>query len=107
MPQVKGLLALAICVKIDQAVWANTEDKMVLKKSSSISVGFRIQPSSREMNVMTVLQLFGMSARMGGKLHAYAKEGFGGHLEEFVPTLAKESGFKVVSIPIPLFIGDR
>ena len=56
---------------------------------------------------MTVLQLFGMSARMSDKLHAYAKEGFGGHLEEFVPTLAKESGFKVVSIPIPLFIGDR
>ena len=48
-----------------------------------------------------------MSSRLSAKLHAYAREGYGGHIEEFVPTLAKESGLRVVSVPIPLFVGDR
>ena len=52
------------------------------------------------------LQVFGMSKRMGSTLHSYSMEGLGGYVEEFVPTLAKEAGLKVVSVPVPLFIGD-
>ena len=59
------------------------------------------------MSTSILLQLFGLSRALGEKLHLHAVEGLGGHIEEFIPSLAKESGMSVVSIPIPLFNGDR
>ena len=48
-----------------------------------------------------------MSKKLGSTMHTYSMEGLGGYIEEFVPTLAKETGLKVVSVPVPLFISDR
>lgn len=48
-----------------------------------------------------------MSKKYGESLHNYAMEGLGGYIEEFIPTMAKEVGLTVVSVPIPLFITDR
>ena len=59
------------------------------------------------MSVDYALQVFGMSRKLGSLMHSYSLEGLGGYIEEFVPTLAKESGLRVVSVPVPLFGGDR
>lgn len=57
--------------------------------------------------LLDTLQLFGMSRKLADTLHLYAMDGMGGHIEEFIPTMAKESHLSVVSIPISSFVNDR
>lgn len=55
------------------------------------------------MSPLCLLQLFGMSRKYSEMIHSYAVEGIGGYIEEFVPSMAKETNLSVVSVPVSMF----
>ena len=60
-----------------------------------------------DLSRSALLQLIGMTQRLGQQLHSSALEGVGGFIEEFLPTMAKETGLSIVTVPVSTFIGER